>query len=92
MTARVTPIGRRQPYTAIGIARVTCAVRGCREPSQFQWAVCANGSRWLGVCEKHDIALNETTLRFFGFSRVSDRIRAYVRKLRGRRLTNPNGG
>jgi len=73
--------GRIKPYTAIGIRRIKCAVRGCKHKSAYQWNSCANGNRYLGVCQMHDIALNDTVLRFFGFDRVNQRMQRYVDNL-----------
>ncbi len=55
-------IGRRKPYTALGIKRIPC--QRCKEPSVHQWQVCANGNRYLGVCLDCDIALNKVALEF----------------------------
>ena len=59
-------VGRTQPYTARGIARVPCAA--CGEPSAHQWSVCANGNRFLGVCNACDYAVNAMALDFFSRS------------------------
>ena len=55
-------IGRRKPYTELGIKRVPC--QRCEAPSVHQWQVCANGNRYLGVCLDCDIALNKVALEF----------------------------
>lgn len=55
--------GRRTPYTERGIRRVPCA--RCGLPSVHQWSTCANGNRWVAVCEACDLALNAIGLRFF---------------------------
>ena len=54
--------GRRQPYTERGIARVPCA--GCGAPSTQQWGICANGNRYMGLCDACDIRINEVVLTF----------------------------
>lgn len=69
-------IGRRKPYTAIGISRVPCA--RCGKPARFQWQCCANANRWLGVCEDCDIALNGLVIRFFRFDDAKQRLARYV--------------
>lgn len=56
-------IGRKKPYTEIGISRVPC--RRCGKPSVHQWQCCANGNRWMGVCLDCDIELNRIALEFF---------------------------
>lgn len=58
-------LGRKNPYTKQGIRRVPCA--RCGLPSQHQWTVCSNGNRFMGVCLKCDIALNDMALKFFKF-------------------------
>ena len=55
--------GRLKPYTDTGIGRVPCS--RCSAPSVYQWQVCANGNRWLGVCQRCDLELNRRVLRFF---------------------------
>lgn len=68
-------IGRRKPYTTRGITRIPC-VR-CGEPSEYQWQCCANGNRWLGLCEACDIALNNLVLKFFKFPNRRELMRRY---------------
>lgn len=57
-------IGRRKPYTAIGISRIPCA--RCGAPSTQQWSICALDNRYLGCCDYCDTALNALVLYFFG--------------------------
>ena len=56
-------VGRRKPYTQIGIRRLKC--QRCSSVPEYQWQCCANGNRWLPVCERCDIDLNIMVLRFF---------------------------
>jgi len=56
-------VGRKTPYTQIGIRRLPCA--RCGATSTSQWQVCANGNRYLGICRACDVALNEVVLTFF---------------------------
>lgn len=77
---RVSPIGRRTPYTAIGIRRVPCA--RCGQPSRYQWSVCALNNRFLGVCEACDVALNLKVLTFMGIPGTRRLIDAYRRRHR----------
>ena len=67
--------GRRKPYTELGISRVPCA--RCAEPSEFQWEVCANDNRWMGVCKECDIELNSMVLIFFGLRNQRALMNAY---------------
>lgn len=81
MSSQLKFKGRKKPYTAIGIARIKCAVRGCNNKSKYQWNSCANGGQYMGICQMHDIALNDLVLRFFGFDRVNQRMERYVESL-----------
>jgi len=58
-------VGRRKPYTERGISRIRCY--RCGRPSSQQWQVCANGNRFLGVCNECDIRMNEMVLEFMKF-------------------------
>ena len=69
-------IGRRKPYTQIGISRVPC--KRCGKPSNQQWQICANDNLWLGCCEKCDIELNRVVLKFFKFKNWRDMIKRYI--------------
>lgn len=55
-------MGRKHRYSAIGIARRKCA--SCGKPARYQWNCCANGNRWVPVCGKCDVEMNEMFLRF----------------------------
>lgn len=59
---KVAFVGRKEPYTEIGVRRIPCS--RCGAPAQFQWQVCANDNRWLGVCAPCDIELNRLALDF----------------------------
>lgn len=54
--------GRRKPYTEIGIRRVPCF--RCGKPSACQWNICADGGRKRGLCQRCDIGLNRTVLKW----------------------------
>jgi hypothetical protein len=69
--------GRRQPYTAIGIARLPCSVRGCSNKAHASWQACANGRRHTPLCLEHDIAMNRMVLEFVGFENVEELMAAY---------------
>lgn len=68
-------LGRKKPYTIIGISRIPCA--RCGERSDSQWQICANHNRYLGVCILCDVELNEVVLEFFGLSRRKSLMKAY---------------
>jgi hypothetical protein len=55
-------VGRRRPYTAIGIGRKKCC--RCGEKAVYQWNCCANGNWWVPLCVKCDVAINRVMLRF----------------------------
>jgi len=82
---RHKPKGRTKPYTEIGIRRIPCA--RCGRPSRFQWTVCANGNRFMGVCERCDVDLNRVALTFFRFDHVEQRVAAYLASKGIKRIT-----
>lgn len=57
---------RRKPYTAIGIRRVKCAMRGCRRKGYATWQVCADGRVYRALCWQCDCALNRLVLEWIG--------------------------
>lgn len=69
--------GRRKPYTAIGISRKACARCGSR--AMYQWSICANGNRFVPICDGCDIALNAAVLAFMGFDNADELMAAYRR-------------
>lgn len=75
-------IGRKQPYTEIGISRVPC-IR-CGKPSQQQWQVCANDNRYLGVCNSCDYLLNKTVLNFFKLPNRRELLKQYAKNILSR--------
>ena len=72
-------IGRRKPYTNIGIRRVPCA--RCGRPSRFQWQICADGNRWRGLCGQCDFDLNRLVLKFIGDPDIAAKMEAYKARL-----------
>ena len=74
-------IGRREPYTALGIKRKTCVVSGCSNKSHASWQVCANGRRHVPVCKHHDIELNRTVLDWMGHPHKEELMQAYAKRL-----------
>lgn len=69
------PVGRREPYTAIGITRVPC-VR-CGAPAVHQWSVCADGNRYRALCLDCDIALNKLVLEWANCPDADDKVAQY---------------
>ncbi len=70
------PSGRRQPYTERGISRIPCS--RCGERSSYQWQVCANDNRYLGVCTPCDIELNRMALEFMRVPNAGKLLSAYT--------------
>lgn len=67
--------GRKKPYTRLGIVRMKC--QRCGDKAVFQWNCCANGNRWLPVCEACDIALNKMAMEFFRLPNRKQLLRRY---------------
>lgn len=72
-------IGRREPYTEIGIRRLDCARCG-EHRATSQWNCCANGNRWVALCTECDVALNELTLEWLGHPGAQNLMQEYKRK------------
>lgn len=70
---------RKQPYTEIGIRRLTC-VR-CGNQASQQWQVCADDNVFRPICIDCDIALNVLVLGWMGDSKLENKISKYKRKL-----------
>lgn len=68
---------RRQPYTAIGIRRVKCSMRGCRRRGYASWQVCADGRVFRALCWVHDVALNRLVLEWIGDPAVERKLAKY---------------
>ena len=73
-------MGRKRPYTEIGIKRVPCL--RCGVPSTQQWQVCSLGNKWFGICTNCDIKLNTYVLWFFGIKDSLEIINKYANKVR----------
>jgi hypothetical protein len=71
--------GRRKPYTVRGIRRRRC-IR-CGVPAAYQWSACANGNRWVPLCEGCDIELNELALTFLRIPHAAALMRHYRESL-----------
>ncbi len=69
-------MGRKKPYTEIGISRVPC--KRCGKPSTQQWQTCSLNNEWFGVCTDCDVKLNLHVLWFFGIKNASQLINKYV--------------
>ena len=69
-------LGRREPYTQIGVRRKKC--QRCGDQAESQWQCCANGNRWLPVCERCDIKLNIMALQFFKIKNRGPLLKQYI--------------
>lgn len=58
---------RVNPYTEIGIKRLTCHRKGCNNKATRQWQICSDGNTYRPICDECDIALNKLVLEFMGF-------------------------
>lgn len=72
-------IGSVKHYTEAELAGVPCA--RCGAPSTQQWAICANGNRWLGCCSECDVRLNRLALEFMRVPEVETLLRQYREKI-----------
>jgi hypothetical protein len=72
-------VGRRKPYTLIGIRRKPCS--RCGRPSVAQWQACANGRRFVPLCTLCDVKLNQVILDFMRLPGRSRLMLAYKRRM-----------
>lgn len=72
---------RRTPYTQIGIRRLTCARRGCRNRASQQWQICADRNVYRPICGECDVALNRLVIDFMGWAGRERALRAYARRM-----------
>lgn len=66
---------RSNPYTEKGISHVPCL--RCGKPSSQQWQICSLNNKWIGICNKCDIGLNELILKFMRVKGRSQFIKRY---------------
>ena len=69
--------GRREPYTAIGIKRMTCYREGCDNRAVASFTICANGRRSVPVCADCDREINRVVMEFMGFDNAVELLAAY---------------
>ncbi len=72
-------LGRKKPYTDVGIRRIPCS--RCGQPSMQQWQACANDNRYLGVCDRCDVGLNRLALRFMRVPEAAALLARYARRV-----------
>jgi hypothetical protein len=75
-------MGRRKPYTQIGIKRLKCF--RCGAQAKYQWQICSDENTFRPVCKVCDIELNELVLRFMRFpeEEIERKMVAYRKKVR----------
>ncbi len=59
-------MGRKTPYTEIGIRRIPCY--RCGNSSTRQWQICSLNNEYKGLCRECDIKLNKIVLMFMKIS------------------------
>lgn len=68
---------RTKPYTAEGIKRVNCCVKGCTQKAHAQWQICADSHVYRPICLDHDVELNRMTLEWIGDPDVEAKMTKY---------------
>lgn len=71
-------MGRKTPYTQIGIRRLKCF--RCGAPAVHQWNICADNNVFRPICLSCDIEVNEIVLKFMGFGDWEEKMRIYKEK------------
>lgn len=79
-------VGRREPYTAIGIRRLKCQ-RCKKRPAHASWNCCANDNRHVPLCVECDIALNRLAMDFFRIPGRRPLMRRYENHLKSKGLS-----
>lgn len=69
-------LGRKKPYSEIGIRRIPCS--HCKKPSVHQWQICANSNRYMGVCLKCDVKINQIVGTYMNLPKSM--LKAYEKK------------
>lgn len=72
--------GRKEPYTEIGIRRLTCFRCGASKPQQ-QWQICADDNLYRPICNKCDVELNEMVLKWAGIKNWRSKLKRYKKQL-----------
>jgi hypothetical protein len=73
-------VGRRKPYTAVGIRRLKC--QRCKAPALATWDCCANNNLYVPLCLGCDIELNRLVMDFFKIPGRRALLRKYEREKR----------
>jgi hypothetical protein len=74
-------IGRKTPYTQIGISRIKCSKIGCNKAGRFQWQCCALDNRWFALCTEHDIGLNAVACQYILGDESKPFVAAYKKRV-----------
>lgn len=73
-------LGRKKPYTSIGISRKNCA--RCGKKAFANWSICALDNFHFPICVDCDIALNDLVLGFMRVGHKKQIINQYRKSLR----------
>lgn len=71
-------VGRRTPYSEIGIARLPCF--RCGRQGAHQWSVCADDNLYRVLCVACDVELNELALTWVGDPDAKQKAADYRRR------------
>ena len=71
--------GRKEPYTEIGVKRLSCF--RCGEKANQQWQICADDNLYRPICKSCDIELNKLVLKFMGFKEIDTMIYKYEKTI-----------
>ncbi len=77
-------VGRKKPYTEIGIRRLKC--RRCGKKCVAQWSACANNMQYIPMCLDCDIEINRMVLEYFNIPNRKLLMKEYI--VRKRNETN----
>jgi hypothetical protein len=73
-------MGRKVPYTEIGVRRMKCF--RCGKPAKYQWQICSDDNVYRPICEECDIKLNDLVLKFMRFPDAEEKMHKYREKVR----------
>ena len=72
-------IGRKKPYTSLGIVRMKCA--RCRKKARYQWNCCANNNNQVPMCPQCDLEINRLVMLFFRHPHADELLEIYKKEV-----------
>lgn len=69
---------RMEPYTEIGIRRMSCF--RCGAKATFQWTICSDGNQYRPMCTLCDCLLNAMVLVWAGFPNAEEMLGVYLKE------------